>query len=157
MNSDPTPNPPLTQGFNRATVIFCAVDKIGFFFLIGVSPFKHCFVGTTRIYHEDALSFGDRKLPFTSLEHGGQPLQGMGVKPQDTNDAVKAGQGPFQPVSSPRTSYGVGPDEEGCHIWCVPRRAAWQPPTMAAPPVLLPPCNLGSDSLLLWRETLLVA
>ena len=31
------------------------------------------------------------------------------------------------------------------------------PPTMAALPVLLPPCNLGSDSLLLWRETLLVA
>ena len=50
----------------------------------------------------------------------------MGVKPQDTNDAVKAGQGPFQPVSTPRTSYGVGPAEEGCHIWCVPRRAAWQ-------------------------------
>lgn len=30
MNSDPTPSPPLTQGFNRATVMFCAVDKIGF-------------------------------------------------------------------------------------------------------------------------------
>ena len=31
------------------------------------------------MYHEDALSFGDRKLPFISLEHGGHPLQGMGI------------------------------------------------------------------------------
>lgn len=75
------------------------------------------------------------------------------MKPQDANDAVKAGQGPFQPVSSPRTSRGVGPGEEGCRIWCVPGKAAWQPPAMAVPPVLLPPCNLGSDSLLLRRDS----
>ena len=72
---------------------------------------------------------------------------------QDTNDPVKAGQGPFQPVSSPHTSCGVGPGKEGCRTWCVPGKAAWQPPAMAAPPVLLPPCNLGSDSLLLRRDS----
>lgn len=58
--------------------MFCAVDKIGFL-KNWCLTFKTLFVGTTGIYHEDAFSFGDRKLPSISLAHGGHPLQGMGI------------------------------------------------------------------------------
>lgn len=37
---------------------------------------------------------------------------------------------------------------------CVPRKAAWQLPTMGALPALPLPCNLGSDSLVLWTAGL---